>query len=109
MDSDQNTTYEDIINTDIFELMGAKDMSEDKKKELYEKIMDTIRARATNFIGDKLTEEDLKTWQELKSPEEKNKFLQEKGIDVAAIMLQQALIYKTELVELSKQARGIKE
>lgn len=105
----QDLTYNDVISKDIFELMGAKTLSEEKKKELYQKIIDVVQRRTIKFIADNLNNADMEEWKKFKEPKEKAEFLKKKKIDVEKIMLQQSLIYKTELIELSKIAQGGKE
>ena len=105
---DEDKTYEDIINKDILELMGASGLAEDKKKELYEKMLETIKNRATARILDQLDEKDAEEFKRLadSSDDQKiNQFLQSKNIDVPQIMLTEAIIYKTELTDLAKKGQ----
>lgn len=102
-----DVSYEDILNKDILELMGAKNMPEEEKKNLYTKILETIQNRVIARVADSLTDEDMKKWAEIKGDKEKaTQFLADKGIDLGKLYLQEALIYKTELVNLSQAARN---
>ena len=100
----QNYSYDDIINRDILELMGAQNMPEEKKKELYTKIIDTIQNRVITRIADELSEPDLQQWKKLAEEGNKDKmeeFLKSKNIDLKQLMFQEALFYKSELATLS--------
>ncbi|TSC93562.1 MAG: Uncharacterized protein CEN91_208 [Candidatus Berkelbacteria bacterium Licking1014_85] len=102
---------QDILNKDILELMGAKNMPEDKKAELYQKMLETIQNRVIARIADELSDADLDTFKTLADAGDKQKleeFLTSKNIDIAKLMLQEALIYKTEMVTLSKPLQNAK-
>jgi hypothetical protein len=98
-------SYQKIIETDIFTLIGAGNMPEKDKKELEAKIFDTIRNRVTARINDVFTDEEAENWQKLPSQEEKEKFLEKKGLNIDKMMVEEALIYKIELINLSKPLR----
>jgi len=104
-----NYTPDDILNKDILELLGLQNVPEEKKKELYTKMLATIQNRVVARIADKLTKTDLEEWKKLtvgKDQQKMGDFLQAKGIDPIQMMTQEALIYKTELVNLSQTAKG---
>lgn len=98
-----NLSYQKILNTDIFALIGAEGMSKQKKQELEAKIFDTIRNRVTARINDALSDQEAEMWQKLQSQEEKEKFLNSRDININKIMVEETLIYKMELISLSKQ------
>lgn len=101
-------TYQDILEKDVLELMGAKDMAEDKKQNLYSKILETVQNRAIARISDQLSEQDFVQWQQVAESKDQQKmqdFLKSHDIDLSKIMLQEALVYKIELTELSQPIR----
>ena len=101
---DNNISYDDIINRDILDLMGAQNMPEKKKKELYIKIIETIENRVVSRISGELSENDLEEWKKLADEGNKEKmqtFLKSKNIDLNQLMIQEALFYKSELATLS--------
>lgn len=112
--SDTNTStqlsdvsYDDILNKDILELLGVKDMEEAKKNELYKKMLDTIQNNAFLRILDSLSQEDSDKFQELidgDNPESIKDFLKEHDIDLQKIMMEEALIYKSDMVNLQTLA-----
>lgn len=98
-------TYEDIANSDILELMGAKNMPEEQKKEIYRIMVETIENRVIAKIDDQLSDDDAKKMKEIidrKSKEEFDQFLEEKGIDITQIYAQETLVYKVEMIDLMK-------
>jgi hypothetical protein len=101
-------TYEDIINKDILDLMGARDMPEEKKKELYTKMLETIQNRVIARVADAIGDGEMPEWERLAKEGDKTKmeeFLKSKDIDIAKLYLQEALIYKTEMVNLASAAK----
>lgn len=91
----------DLIDKDIFELMGIKNAPEETKKEITDNMMATIQNRVMARILDKLDEEQVKEFEKLVDTgkeEEINKYLEEKGINVAQLSAEEALLYKTELL-----------
>ena len=99
------TSTEDILNKDILELMGAKNMPEEKKQELYQKMMETIQNRMIGKAFDLLEEKDKAEFKRLAEEQKKSEleeFLKARGINLSKMMLQESLLYKTEMAELSK-------
>jgi len=102
----EDYTYDDILNKDILELMDAGDLSEEKKRELYIKMLETIQNRTIARIFDQLSPEDgekLKQLIDSNNKAEIESFLKSKGIDIAQMMLEEAIIYKSELVGFRSQ------
>lgn len=98
-------TLDDVLGTDILELMGVKDLPEEKRRDLYTKMLDTITNRVISKVGEQLTDHALAEWQVLAETGEQarmQRFLQDRNIDLAKLMLQEAILYKAELAELSK-------
>jgi len=99
-------SYDDILNKDILELMGAGDLPEEKKQEIYTKMLATIQNRTIARIFDQLSPEDgekLKQLLDSNNKTEIESFLKSKGVDIAKMMLEEAIIYKSELVGLRSQ------
>jgi Mg/Co/Ni transporter MgtE len=101
----QETSPKDVLNKDILELMGAEGMPEEKKKELYQKMMDTVWKRVIMRVDELLEDKDVDEWAQIVKSKDKTKmqqFFDSRGIDLAKIMVEETLRYKQELVELSK-------
>ena len=114
MNQSQNNNQistDDILNKDILELMGAKDMPDEKKKELYQKMLETIQNRVIARIDDMLTDEEAAEWKKIvdENNHQKNQeFLQRKNIDIKKLYTQELLIYKMEMVNLSRSLNKTK-
>lgn len=96
----------DILDKDLLELMGAKDMPEDKKAELYEKMAKTVQDRAVARIDDQLDEQGRAEFIKLIDEGDKVKveeYLRSKNIDVAKLLIEEAIIYKTQMMSMLKQ------
>ena len=107
--SDQNQPQvasfsdEDIFNKDILEAMGAKNMSAEEKKELMQKVMDTIDLRVLARVDDQLSDEEAAKLKELSEKNDRKGFFDlmwSKGIDLNRIYVEEALIYKIQMIDL---------
>lgn len=104
-----DVSADDIVGKDLFELMGVENMPEDKKQELYKQAMETIEKRTFARVHDSLPEADLPQFKQLidtGTPQQLTDFLKQRNIDLEKLMAQEAFIYKTEMVELSKPLRN---
>jgi len=98
-------TYEDIANKDVLDLLGAQNMPDEQKKEIYRVMIETIESRVIARIDDELSDEDAAKLKEILDKKDKegfNAFMIEKGIDVTQIYTQETLAYKVELIDLMK-------
>lgn len=96
-------SYEDIIEKDLLELMGAKDMPPEQKADLYKTMVETVENRVFARIDDQLSDDDAKKIAALVEGKDKAGFfalLEERGINVNKIYMEEALIYKMEMVDL---------
>lgn len=107
-----NDEADDLMNKDILELMGAKDMSGEQQAELYKKMMETIDTRVTMKIEDLLSDEDLDKLFELtkeRNADEVVAFLTQRNVDIKKIYLDEVVLYKAEMAELAKVMNGAEE
>lgn len=98
-------TENDLLSKDILELMGAGDMPQEQKRNLYTKMMETINNRVIDRIAAELTPADREQWKTLAEGGDQAKmvhFFETHNIDPNALMLQEAMLYKAELTELVK-------
>lgn len=105
MTKNDQDNYKQIIEEDILKLLGLDDASDEKKDELYQKMLSTIQNRVVARLLDELDEESREKFKKLldKNDEKEIKtFLQTKDIDMNELMAQETLIYKTEIVVLVK-------
>jgi len=104
--SDQE--LKDLLDKDLLELIGAQDLSQEKKTALYEQMAETVQNRTIARVYDTLSEEEGKELDALidaGDPQKVDEYLKSKNMDITALMVQEALIYKTEMTELFKGAK----
>ncbi len=92
----------DLIEGDIFELLGLQNMDEQKKEETMSKLIEGLNSRVLIQIDDQIKEEDRKNWHtiiETEDDEVIRNFLINLGIKLDEIIAQEALLMKKELVE----------
>lgn len=104
-----NTNLSDYLGKDIFELLDLKDISQEEKEELSQVMEETIKNRTIARLVDSLEDEEMRIWDTLKSDDEKMDFLSKRNISLAQIILEEALMYKAEILELIKIMRDKKE
>lgn len=95
----------DLLEKDLLELIGGADLPPEKKQELYTKMAQTVQNRAIARIYDRLSEEEGKELDRAIDSGDKNKvdeFLKIRNLDITSLLAQEAIIYKTEMVELFK-------
>lgn len=91
----------DLIDKDIFELLGLKNAPEEKKKEILENMMGTVQNRIMARILDSLNDDEIKEFEQLVSTKDETQikdFLDKKGIDLTQISAEESLLYKTEII-----------
>ena len=75
---------------------------------LYQKMAEIVQNRVMVKIDDQLNEQDKTEWQKVAEEGNKEKmdsFLKQKNIDVAKMLIEEAIIYKTEMMNLMKNAQ----
>ncbi|TSC91702.1 MAG: hypothetical protein CEN92_204 [Candidatus Berkelbacteria bacterium Licking1014_96] len=103
-------TYKQLVETDIFDLIGApKSISKDEKEALILKMYQTIENRVIAKIMDRLSDEEIKEFDQKMQLGQKEAFeyLKTKDIDFNKLVLEESIILKTELADLAKN-HGIK-
>ena len=100
-----NFSDEDIFDKDILDAMGAKDMLPEEKKELMQKIMDTIDLRVLARVDDQLTDEEAAKLKQLSETNDRKGFFDlmwSKGVDLNHLYAEEALVYKMQMIDLMK-------
>jgi len=99
---------EDIIQKDILDLMGMDNLTEEKRTELYDKMINTVEERVFMRIDatlDEAGQAELKQVLESGGKEEFDALLAKNNISVEKLFAEEALIYKTQLMSLLKTAQ----
>ena len=99
-------SVEEFLDKDTLDLLGVKNISEEEKQKIYKKMIDTIQLRVIAKIDDKLeTDERREEFKKLIDEANNEKieaFLSSIGIDIKKLLMEETLIYKTEIVSLAK-------
>ena len=98
-----------ILDEDMLELMGAKNMPDEQKATLYEKMATDVQDRVMMRIYDSLTDEErdafaaiIDTGDQAKT----NEYLLGKNINVPQLMVQEAMFYKLDMMALLKLGKN---
>lgn len=86
---------ERILDKDIIELIGLKDITSEKKQELLENMMNTIENRVFARVVETLKKEGK--LEEYDKAEDLDKFLEEEGIDIDKMFIEESTFYKFQL------------
>ena len=101
MDStDRQLTIDEVVEKDIFSLLGIESIPPEEKERLTEKILETVRLRVFDRFDQSLSEDEraqLKTLLDSGSDEEIKHFYEEKEFDFNKAMIEEALKYKIEV------------
>ncbi|OGD63192.1 hypothetical protein A2215_01915 [Candidatus Berkelbacteria bacterium RIFOXYA2_FULL_43_10] len=88
----------DLLEKDVFDLIGLGRISDKKKEDLRAKIVDTIQARIFRRIVKMIEEKGkLGEYDKLEKEEAVEDFLKKNGIDTNQIYVEEAMIYKAQL------------
>ncbi len=104
--------YAKILDTDIFELLGLKNLSAKKKERIGNKIARIIIDRVLIRLNAMLSGEDaaeLKYLLEKGNNQDLQRFFTQKNIDIPKMMVQEAIVLKAQLVQYVMARTGQKE
>lgn len=105
----QPITGADVLNGDIFALLGLTGMSDEDKADLLKTMLDTIETRVVARIDDTLTDEDAEEWKQIVDANDQAQnqaFLAKHDIDLPKLYATEALIYKAEMLDLTKEIKS---
>lgn len=92
--------YNEILNTDLFKLLGLEKLASKEKEAIAEKLGDIIMSRVLIRIDEQLQASDVAELKSILGNDDKGafyKFLEEKNIDLPKIVTQEAMTLKAEL------------
>ena len=93
----------ELLDKDLLELIGAEGLPPEKKTALYEQMAETVQNRTIARVYDVLSEEEGKELDSLIDAGDAQKvdeYLKNKGMDITALIVSEAMVYKTEMAEL---------
>ena len=92
---------EALFDKDIFELLGIENAPQEKKDEILNNMTRTIQNRVIARVLDGLDDASVKEFEKIidEGDDQKTKtFLDAKGVDLTQITAEEALNYKTEII-----------
>jgi len=104
MDSVKLFDPEELWDKDIFTLLGLANAPEEKKKEIIDQMTATINNRVLARVLDQLSEEEIREFEQKIDEKDDAKvieFLKSKGVDLMQYAAEEAMLYKTEILNLS--------
>jgi|GEM_PF-2308739 len=105
-------SYDDFIQKDILDLMGAQDMPSEQKAELYESMVATIQDRVILRLLEMMSDDDyaeLENSVDVKDATKFGEIIQRNNIDLPQVFAEEALTYKIEMVNLAQGNNAAKE
>ena len=109
-DKTQNKTvsYDDLVNKDILELMGAQNMTDEEKTKLYREMTETIQGRVIKRVEGLLSDDEIDKFLEyVKANDQEgfSKFAKSKNIEIDQFYAEETLAYKAEMVNLIQRKK----
>lgn len=101
--ANSSTSLKDILEKDIFTLIGGQNLPDEKKDELMQKMIASIQNRVIARIDDLLNESERDELKDLIDKDHMvgfDRLLKRKGINLQELMEDEALNYKTQVVSL---------
>lgn len=94
-----NLQLNELLEQDIFSLLGLTNISEEEKNNLIHKFNTTIQARVYRHLAELLSEEDFNQIDNLDA-HALQEYLQTKEIDLPALVKEEAIRYRVELIAI---------
>ena len=102
-------SVQEILEKDIFELLGVSKVNDDKKDALIAQMTNIVDARVINRVAELLDEKEADQFQKIAESGDAQKlvdFLVEQEIDLPQIVSEEATKFRVEFVQLIKLAEG---
>lgn len=93
----------DLITSDIFDLLGLTDVPAEEREPMYQKMYDTIEQRVMGRIDDELTDGDASELKQILDTNNRDgfsAFITKHSIDLPRLFTEETLIYKAQMADL---------
>jgi len=107
MDNGIFVSNEDLLEKDIFELLGIQNASEDQKNTILTRMVQTVNMRVAQRIASELSDEEAEEFRqycESGNSDEVARFLGERDIDLTNIVAEESTKYRVELASMIRLA-----
>lgn len=102
LDSFSLEEMQEVLGTDIFELMGVtNELTQEQKDDLLKVFKETVENRTVSRILDAMSDADSEEFAKIldESPEKADQFLSDKGINKEQMAIVELMLYKLELAK----------
>jgi len=102
LDSFSLEEMQEVLGTDIFELMGVtNELTQEQKDDLLKVFKETVENRTVSRILDAMSDADSEEFAKIldESPEKADQFLSDKGINKEQMAIVELMLYKLELTK----------
>ncbi len=99
-------TSQQLVEEDIFEILGLDKMPEKDQDELRMRMLDVVNNRVLLRIGDILSDEEMKEFEKVLDSNDDQKvrdFLTGKKIDISKLIVEETLVFKSELANITQK------
>lgn len=103
------SSLQQVIDQDIFTVMGLEHLPQDKKDELFAKAYDTIMHRVLLRVADQLEEAEIDQLKNLILAQDQaaiDAFFESHQIDINQIVMSESVAYKTEMAALAETLKA---
>lgn len=97
-----------LLEGDFFQLAGLQNLPEKEKEAIMAKLIQSVQNRVIVRIDDLISDPDRATFHSLLekgNDQAVNKFLEEKGINVAQLVAEESLLQKNQLLQTLAKLR----
>lgn len=101
-------TVNELLEGDLFELLGLSNIEDDKKAALIKNMTSTVDTRVVNRVTTLMSEDDAQQFGQLAEAGDQEKlvkFLVDRNIDLPKIVSEEAARLRVELIELTRLAQ----
>lgn len=95
-----------LVEEDIFDILGLEKMPEKDQDDMRTRMLDVINNRVLLRVSDMLNEEEMKEFETVIDENNDQKirdFLTNKKIDISKIVIEETIIFKSELANLTQK------
>jgi len=109
MNNQNFINVQDLVEKDFFDLTELENLSDEQKQEIMQKLLVGVENRVLIRIDDLLqglSNEQFKNLLRQGNEHEISKFLEDKGINVKQLVVEESIMQKKQIVEAIRQIRN---
>ncbi len=97
-------TAQEVIDKDIFEILGLSNSDSDTKQKMMDEMTATVKTRVISRVDDLISDDQVDEWKEIVESGDKQayaKFLTEHEINLDKLFAEESISYKMEMAALT--------